>query len=49
MAVLEVPLNEDGTIGTLPEPLQKLIDARYSEAFGKGAAKAAAEVAGMQH
>lgn len=43
MAVLEVALNEDGSIAKLPDQLQKLMDARISEAFGKGASKAAEE------
>ena len=37
---LSVPLNEDGSIGTLPEPLQKLIDKRISEAVQRVKAKA---------
>lgn len=36
---LIVPLNEDGSIGTLPEPLQKLIDRRISEAVNRVKAK----------
>lgn len=36
---LTVPLNEDGSIGTLPDPLQKLIDRRISEAVNRVKAK----------
>jgi len=43
MAVLEVEVNEDGSIGKLPDQVQKFLDDKYREAFGKGAAKAAAE------
>lgn len=43
MATLEIEIKDDGTVGTLPEPLQKLMDARFNEAFGKGAEKAAKE------
>ncbi len=38
--VLSVPLNADGTIGTLPEPLQRLVDARIREATQRAKAKA---------
>ena len=38
--VLAVPLNADGTIGTLPEPLQKLFDQRLREGIARGRAKA---------
>lgn len=31
-SALSVPLNEDGTIGTLPEQLQKLMDSRITQA-----------------
>lgn len=37
--VLAVPLNADGTIGTLPEPLQKLFDARIREVTQRAKAK----------
>lgn len=37
--VLEVPIGEDGKIGTLPDPLQKLVDARIREATQRVAAK----------
>lgn len=36
---LAVPLNPDGTIGTLPEPLQKLFDARIREVTQRAKAK----------
>jgi hypothetical protein len=36
---LAVPLNPDGTIGTLPDPLQKLVDARIREATQRAKAK----------
>jgi hypothetical protein len=38
---LTVPLNADGSIGTLPDPLQKLIDSRIREATARAKAKAA--------
>lgn len=41
MAVVEIEVKEDGSFGTLPEPVQKFLDAKYNEAFGKGAEKAA--------
>jgi len=37
---LTVPMNTDGTIGTLPEPLQKFLDRRISEAVQRVKAKA---------
>jgi hypothetical protein len=39
--VLTVPLNPDGTIGTLPAPLQQLFDARIRDASTRAKAKAA--------
>ena len=39
--VLTVPLNADGSIGTLPDPLQKLIDTRIREATARAKAKPA--------
>jgi hypothetical protein len=36
---LAVPLNPDGSIGTLPDPLQKLVDARIREATQRAKAK----------
>ncbi len=47
MAVLEVEVKDDGSIGKLPEPLQKFLDSRFNEAFGKGAEKAAKEAQGQ--
>ena len=38
--VLAVPLNEDGSIGALPDQLQKLVDARIREATKRAQAKA---------
>lgn len=38
---LSVPLNPDGSIGTLPEPLQRLVDARIREATARAKAKVA--------
>lgn len=38
-ASLSVPLNPDGTIGTLPDPLQKLIDAQIRQAITRTKAK----------
>ncbi len=43
MPKLEIEVGEDGSIGTLPEQVQKLLDSKYKEAFGKGAEKAAKE------
>lgn len=43
MAKLEIEVSDDGKIGTLPEPLQKFLDSKINEAYGKGAAKAAEE------
>jgi len=37
---LAVPLNPDGSIGTLPEPLQKLFDARIRDVTQRAKAKA---------
>lgn len=37
--VLTVPLTDDGKIGTLPEPLQQLVDARIREATQRAKAK----------
>lgn len=42
-AVLTVPLTEDGKIGALPEPLQKLFDQRISEATRRAVEKAKRE------
>lgn len=36
---VQVPVNADGTIGTLPEPLQKLMDARISAATQRAKAR----------
>lgn len=36
---VQVPLNADGTIGTLPEPLQKFLDSRISAATQRVKAK----------
>lgn len=41
MAILEIEVNDKGEIGTLPEAIQKFVDGKYNEAFGKGKAKAA--------
>lgn len=46
MATVQVEISDDGKVGTLPEPLQKLLDTRIDEAYGKGAAKAAKELEG---
>lgn len=43
MATLEIELNDDGSVGTLPPELQKFMDAKINQAFGKGAEKAAKE------
>lgn len=40
MPVLEVEIGDDGAIGKLPEPLQKFLDKRISEAHAKGATRA---------
>lgn len=40
MATVEVEINEDGTPGTLPAPLQELMNKRIDEAYQKGANKA---------
>lgn len=48
MPKVEVEIGEDGKVGTLPEPLQKLFDERFSEAFGKGKAKGAEAVADLE-
>jgi multidrug efflux pump subunit AcrA (membrane-fusion protein) len=42
-AVLTVPLGEDGKIGALPEPLQKLFDQRIQEATRRAVEKAKRE------
>lgn len=39
MEKIEVELDDKGNIGTLPEPLQKFLDSRIKDAFGKGAKK----------
>lgn len=39
MPVLEVEVKDDGSIGTLPEALQKFLDKRIDEAYKKGADK----------
>lgn len=43
VAKVEIEIAEDGTIGTLPEPVQKFFTAKFNEAFGKGAEKTALE------
>jgi len=43
MPTVQVEVSDDGNVGTLPEALQKLFDAKFNEAFGKGKAKAAEE------
>lgn len=40
--VLSVPLNPDGTFGTLPEPLQKFLDAKIAQVSKRQEAKATA-------
>ena len=39
MAEITVELDDKGNIGKLPEPLQKFLDTKINEAFGKGAKK----------
>lgn len=41
-SVLAVPIDEQGNIGALPEPLQRLMDARISDALKRGREKALA-------
>lgn len=43
MAKVEIEIGDDGKIGTLPEPLQKFVNDKFDEAFGKGKAKAATD------
>jgi hypothetical protein len=43
MPVLQIEIGDNGEVPTLPEPLQKHFDAKFAEAFGKGAEKAARE------
>lgn len=47
MAKVEIEIGDDGTIGTLPEPVQKFFTAKFNEAFGKGAEKTALEARGQ--
>lgn len=42
-SALTVPLNPDGSIGTLPDPLQKLLDTRIREATQRAKAKTTAD------
>jgi len=44
MPVIEVELGDDGSIGKLPEPLQKFFDKRFDEAVRKGAEKTEAKL-----
>lgn len=46
MAELTIEVDDQGNIGTLPEPLQKFFDKGFKDAFKKGAAKVEAELAG---
>lgn len=39
MPVIEVEVGEDGSIGKLPDPIQKFFDKRFEEAYRKGADK----------
>lgn len=44
MAKVEIEIDDaTGAIGTLPEPVQKMFDSKFKEAFGKGAEKSAKE------
>lgn len=47
MAKVELEIGDDGSVGTLPEPLQKFFDTKFNEAFGKGKAKAAEDMRGQ--
>lgn len=44
MAEITIEVDEQGNIGTLPEPLQKFFDKGFKEAFKKGAAKVEADL-----
>lgn len=39
MPVVEIEIGDDGSIGKLPDPVQKFFDKRFEEAFRKGADK----------
>lgn len=44
MPAIEVEVSDDGSIGKLPDPLQKFLDKRIDEAFKKGAEKTEAKM-----
>jgi hypothetical protein len=44
MAEITIEIDEKGNIGKLPEPVQKFLDQRINEAFGKGAKKVEEEL-----
>lgn len=43
MASVQIEIGDDGKIGTLPDPVQSFLETKIAEAYGKGAAKAAAD------
>lgn len=48
MAKVEIEIGDDGKVGTLPEPLQKLFDNQQKEAFQRGIGKAADDIKGLE-
>lgn len=43
MATVQIEIGDDGKVGTLPDPVQSFLQTKIDEAYGKGAAKAAAD------
>lgn len=46
MAEVTIEIDDQGNIGTLPEPVQKFFDTKFKAAFKEGASKAEKEFAG---